>query len=437
MKRLSLFLCFAFMASVALAQTATITQTGTNNGSSILQSMTGNNATTDQNGVHNLIKVEQKTGSGNVALVNQNGNENGAGSVPVNKGYVKQDGANNKAYINEGVRDGAVTSFADAYIDQLGEGNSASITSEGNYFNSIYHGITQIHNLQGLGNRADVFQKNYNSDMSIFQKGADNAVTGWQDGSNNQYAVKQDGLSNRASIIQLGANNLGGSWSNGTFDYTPAWNLLLQTGDQNTADAKQLGSSVFKMTQEGNLNVAKIEEQGNNIVTTFQQGNKNIIGGMIICNPSDVAVFADGSSMYATQLGDNNKLYVSTVGSLTVLQNSVLFGSGAEGNTIKYTQTHTGIVDFTQVGDKNLIWLKNTSTNHPMQVDVDQDGVGNTVGSFEADVCVGCAVFAGTSLDVDQKGNGNSLNLNSTFDGAVVTVSQNGNMNWASVVQVP
>jgi len=38
-------------------------------------------------------------------------------------------------------------------------------------------------------------------------------------------------------------------------------------------------------------------------------------------------------------------------------------------------------------------------------------------------------------LDIDQLGNGNSLNLNSNSVGAVVDVIQKGNNNFASVIQ--
>lgn len=433
MKKLSLFFGFALMASMVFAQTATITQTGTSNASSILQKSTGNTAVTDQNGTSNMITVEQKNGSGNLATVNQNGTKNGEGSVPINMGFVKQDGANNEALINEGVRGGAVSNFADAYIDQKGVGNFAKLSTEGSYFNSIFHGITQIQDLQGLGNRATVSQKNYNSDMSVYQKGADNEFTGIQDGSNNQYAVKQIGLTNKAGITQLGNNNIGGSWDNGSSDYTPEWNLLLQTGDENLASALQKGGSKFKMTQKGNLNVARIEEQANNVVTTLQEGNRNIIGGILNCVPTDVAIFADGASMFATQLGDNNKLYVSTAGSLTVNQDNHLAAT-MDGNTIKYTQTAAGTVDFTQLGDKNLIWLKNTSVYVPMDVDVDQIGTSNTVALFGGETLT-CAKFAGAHLNVDQVGDLNALHLDSQFTGAVVDVMQTGTSNWASVIQ--
>jgi len=126
-------------------------------------------------------------------------------------------------------------------------------------------------------------------------------------------------------------------------------------------------------------------------------------------------------------------LYVSTAGALTIVQDNT--GTAMVGNTIKYTQTAAGIVGLTQDGDNNLIWLKNTSTANPMKVEVDQDGNGNTVASFENGIATGCAKFAGASLDVDQIGDLNSLHLNSTGAFDVVDVMQNGSSNWASVTQ--
>lgn len=444
MKKISLVLGFALMASVLFAQNTAVTnQTGTNNKSGISQTNSLNSASTDQIGADNQIKVEQKGGNSNIAVGVQNGVRNGNASVPANYGYIKQDGASNQAYLYEGklatqAAAEVKSNDADAFIDQKGNGNIATISTKGDGFNSPNHGITQIQvaNIGLLGNRATVIQQTVNGvnlDMNIYQSGSDNEVNGTQIGNNSQYAVRQVGLSNNATVNQTGGGNQEAAWYN--FGPEPTWNVLSQTGARNIASASQAGNSLFKMTQIGDDNTAKIDEQGNNVVSTLQNGNLNIIGGILNCVPTDVAVFVNGASMDATQLGDKNKLYVSTAGSLTVVQNNVAAGASALGNTIKYTQTAAGVVGLTQTGDNNLIWLKNTSATVPMSVDVDQLGNGNTVASFENGIATGCAKFAGSHLDVDQIGDLNSLHLNSTGALDVVDVMQNGTSNWASVTQ--
>lgn len=431
MKKLSLVLGFAFMASMVFAQnTSTTNQNGTENKSSVAQVGTLNTATVDQIGAKNFVTVDSK-GKSNSAVVEQNGSQNGFGSIP-NWGYIKQDGEANTAVLKEGKKGGATSSDADGFIDQKGNDNHATLEILGQYHNLINHGITQIQDRETKGNIATVVQSSYNNDMDVFQKGSENLVNGSTAGSNNQFFVDQTGIKNTATVIQVGNNN--GEWGYywGWHQNDRNWNVLSQTGNDNVGSVIQASDNKFKMTQVGDQNTAKIEEQGNNVVTILQDGNKNIIGGIVNCVPTDVAIFATGASMDATQLGDNNKLFVNTAGALTVLQKGMILG---DGNTIKYTQTGAGVVALVQEGDKNLIWLKNTSVTTPMDVDVDQIGNGNTVASFENGVATSCAKFAGSHLDVDQIGNLNSLHLDSTDPAASVDVLQQGNSNWASVTQ--
>jgi len=165
----------------------------------------------------------------------------------------------------------------------------------------------------------------------------------------------------------------------------------------------------------------------------LQVGNNNVVGGLSGNQRTDIAVFLPGSSLDAIQFGDNNKLNVNTAGNLLVTQNNL--STSMVGNTIKYTQTNKGDVTLFQLGDNNLMWLKNTSPSDPMDVDVDQTGLGNTVAFIVDGVATSCARFAGKHLNIDQQGNLNSLNLDSQSVSAVVDVLQKGNSNWASVIQ--
>jgi len=439
MKKISLVLGFALMASLVFAQnTATVNQSGNAQKATVAQAGVSNSASVDQLNLNNTVSVDTK-GNRNTVVVEQNGANNGSGSIPVaNKGYVKQDGNDNMATLKEGLKDGSKTAYdSDGLIDQKGNQNEAQLLISGQYMNFTTHGITQIQEQGVKGNKAFITQASYNSDMDVYQKGSENLTTGTTLGQNNQFFVDQTGVKNTATINQNGSNNgeFGYDWGLGAnaVGTVRNWDILSQKGEGNVGSVTQASGNMFNMTQIGDDNTAKIDEQGNNVVTTLQNGNLNIIGGILNCLPTDVAVFVNGASMDATQLGDNNKLYVSTAGALTIVQDNT--GTAMVGNTIKYTQTAAGIVGLTQDGDNNLIWLKNTSTANPMKVEVDQDGNGNTVASFENGIATGCAKFAGASLDVDQIGDLNSLHLNSTGAFDVVDVMQNGSSNWASVTQ--
>jgi hypothetical protein len=443
MKKVSLVLGFALMAGMVFAQnSATTNQSGVSNKSTITQDGNqSNTAKIDQIGSSNSIMVEQKNGSGNTAIGVQNGDKNGEASVAAGYGYIKQDGASNKAYLFEGTLAktnptvvATSSSQADGFIDQKGNGNEASLTTKGSGFNTPDHGIKQIQLNGTLGNYATVTQENYNVDMNVFQSGSNNHATGHQFGTENQYDINQNGLSNEATVIQNGNNNENPVWNYGV---TPLGNILNQDGTLNKASVTQGNSDVFLITQNGVSNTAYIAQADNSIVNVNQQGNNNTVGGLLSTGAkTDVASFGNGAGLQATQNGDYNDLYVSTAGSLTTVQG---VGGLSHNNTIEYTQTQAGIVGLTQAGSHNLILLKNTSSVAVMDVDVDQSGDSNGVALYAngfGAAATGTALFAGVKLDVDQTGIGsNLLNLNSTDADATVIVMQSGSSNMASVVQ--
>ena len=314
----------------------------------------------------------------------------------------------------------------DFKIDQIGGKNVADVAQEGSLLQVESYGLKQTRTGENTpGNFAQIRQTNTLQSLNVEQTGSGNRLISNQSGNTNQFSAFQTGAGNIANITQRNSNN----WDDW---YSTSNNKLTQSGDANEAYITQNGDSKFLVTQNGNLNLVGLEQTGST-AKVLQDGNSNIIGGIVDCVPTSTSILSTGSSLDATQLGDNNKLYLSTVGVLTVVQDNT--GTAMVGNTIKYTQTAYGIVSLNQDGDKNLIWLKNTSTANPMEVDVDQDGNGNTIASFENGIATSCAKFAGASLDVDQIGNLNSLHLNSTGAYDVVDVLQNGTNNWASVTQ--
>ncbi|HZL09583.1 MAG TPA: hypothetical protein VFC65_06270 [Prolixibacteraceae bacterium] len=431
MKKVSLFLGFAFMASMVFAQnSATVNQTNDGNKANVTQSGPKNTAQVDQVGSSNFVTVDSK-GTDNTATVVQNGSRNGDYGKP-NWGFLKQDGNNNIATLKEGLLGGTVSNDNDGFIDQKGNGNTATMEIMGSNHNFVNHGITQIQNEATLGNTATIKQSSYNNDMDVRQEGSANVVNGTTQGSNDQFFVGQHGINNNATVSQIGDNN--GEYASGFNIGTTGdtWNRITQTGSDNIGSVAQGSNNRFKMEQYGVTNTAKISQLGNNVVTTLQDGDLNIIAGY----SSDVAEFAIGASMEAKQYGSDNKLYVSTAGSLTVNQGKL--AQDGNHNTIKYIQTSTGSATLDQDGNSNLIWLNNTSAA-TASIDIDQTGDGNVVASFAGDVASGArsaATFAGASLTIDQKGAGsNLLNLNSAGADAVIDVMQDGTNNWASVNQ--
>ena len=448
MKKLTFLLVLACMASTIFSQNTTVvTQTGDNDNATVAQ--TGNDhqaqvaqtgdknvATVDQfGGDHNYIDVVSK-GDKNTVDVDQNGTDLNAANVGI-YGYIHQTGDKNNATLNQ---DG---NNIDAKIDQQNGKNTAVFTQKGSWLQLESNGLVQIRTLGDEGNKATLNQSNTLQSLNIIQTGSGNEITSDQSGNTNQFSAFQTGIKNTAQLTQSGNYNWDG-WS------SIANNVLTQTGAYNDAKIKQLGNSKFLVDQIGAFNKADLELTGSwanvNQIGAFntagleltgswanvnQIGDNNKVGGLLNNLPTDVAVFLPGSSLDATQLGGNNELYVNTAGNLITNQNNLL--SHMVGNTIKYTQTHTGDVVLTQLGDKNLIWLKNTSSSVPMDVDVDQIGDGNKVASLG--VTTSSANFAGAHLDIDQLGNYNSLNLDSNSAGAVVDVWQKGNNNQASVIQ--
>jgi len=433
MKKLTIVLVLACMASMVFSQNttvvtqkgdndeATVTQTGNDHQAQVAQTGDKNVATIDQfGGDRNYIDVVSKGNKNNVD-VDQNGTKlNGANAGIY--GYIHQTGDENDATLLQ--VGNIIDAQIDAKIDQKNGKNTAVFTQKGSWLQLANDGLVQIRTFGDEGNKATLNQSNTFQSLNIIQTGSGNEITSDQSGNTNQFSAFQTGIKNTAQITQSGNDNWDG-WTSTTN------NVLNQSGAYNDAKITQLGNSKFLVSQFGASNETGLELTGS-WANVMQIGNYNIVGGLLNCNTTtDIAVLLPGSSLDALQIGDNNKLYVNTAGNLKTIQNNLL--THMVGNTIKYTQTNVGDVELTQLGDKNLMWLKNTSSSVPMDVDVDQIGDGNTVALLGQ--TTSCAKFAGAHLDVDQIGNYNSLNLDSNSSGAIVDVLQKGNSNQASVIQ--
>jgi len=334
-------------------------------------------------------------------------------------GHIYQTGEKNEVNLHQEGKN------IDISVEQKNGNNKATISQVGTRLQFEVSGVLQIRENGVKGNTAKLTQRNTLQSMDVVQKGSGNEIASTQRGIKNQFSANQEGIDNLALITQSGDNNWVG-WTSFT------GNRLEQSGTKNNATITQLGNSNFLIEQYGMSNKTGLELTGS-WASVLQIGNSNVVGGLAGCKLTDVAVLLPGSSLDAIQFGDNNKLNINTAGNLVVTQNNLL--TSMVGNTIMYTQTNKGDVVLSQLGDKNLIRLKNTSFSDPMDVEVDQAGVENTIALFSNGVATSSASFAGKHLNIDQLGNLNSLNLDSKSKGAIVDVLQKGNNNWASVIQ--
>jgi len=415
MKKVIFLFAMVLAVSFAMAQnTLNVAQTGSEN-----------DANVNQVGTEIYMDVVS-TGNGNEVNVNQIGTELNVAD-PTVSGYVHQTGDANEATLSQ---DGQKIDFK---IDQQGGLNKAQVDQSGSWLQDETLGLKQIRTGE-KGNIADIKQANSLQSLDVLQRGSNNRITSDQKGNTNQFSAYQLGEDNKAEIRQDGTNNFH-DWND------KVNNNLRQQGNLNEAYINQFGNSgQFFVQQIGNSNKTNFQFEGDgNWANIMQYGDENVVGGMLDCQRTVSALFTvDEASLDATQRGDKNKLYVSTAGSLTSLQQNTATVAGSRlGNEIRYTQTEVGDVEFRQIGDANLIWLKNTSASLPMDVDIDQTGNGNKVAQLRTNGnAFDCALFAGNHLDIDQYGGDNNLlNLNSTGAADVVDVLQNGSNNWASVTQ--
>ena len=169
-----------------------------------------------------------------------------------------------------------------AYIDQIGDGNSASVTQTARV-----------------------------AYAKVDQDGSGNAVILSQNGTGKAYAdVKQKGSDSFAAVQQAGSGqNVVYLSQNGSSNW--AW------ANQNAAGAVHNGA---RMTQTGNNNDMALTQSGSdNLALLTQEG--------------------DGNGMSATQVGDGNRLAWTQQGNgLTDLQ-VVQTGGMEKGGQLAITQT--------------------------------------------------------------------------------------------------
>jgi hypothetical protein len=300
MKKLFAFILVLLMCGYSFGQnistvstsgddnTADVTQTGQNT-SNILQITNSSDADVIQDGVGNVVDLDQKgswpAGSKSLdelAYIQQLGNNNQAQlwqladqNTGSNEGNQYQDGNNNKLIAMQH------TINANLDQDQIGNNNEA-------------------HSYQvGLNGYVKQYQEGIQNIAAVDEQGGGgwvvgNSATQIQDGNWNKSQISQYGdgglksaQGNTANISQYGSDNWAGEglFNNGLFG-------IYQEGDYNTAN----------VTQNDNVNWSKVLQYGDgNIVNVTQNGGTGLF--------NTYGDYVNKSTI--TQTGDNNNSTVS------------------------------------------------------------------------------------------------------------------------------
>ena len=177
-----------------------------------------------QNGNSNIANTTQFGGTGNRALIEQNGNSNSHGIVQNGSGNVAAVGV----YAGPG---GAVSTGNTGSIIQQGVDNTAGalVVGSRNQFMIAQRPDLATGNLQALGNIAAVAQWGNDNKASQIQSGIGNQVGVVQQGDFNDTTQRQIGNYNQLMLVVNGSNN--------TLD-------LNQTGNLNNLSYVVNGSNV-------------------------------------------------------------------------------------------------------------------------------------------------------------------------------------------------
>jgi len=244
-------------------------------------------ATINQTGVDNYAAVEQQNADGSSARITQVGDRNHAGAA-----------ASGDAAATQGIRQ-VNASFSSAQIDQRGNDNEASIHQQ-DVFNVYWSRIVQGEAFGSNGNFASIEQSALrNSFAEVFQDRA----------SGNSGAITQTGDSQFGQIVQ-GAYR----WNNGwVFTGTAANNNtagVTQSGEHQSSIVNQLGdSNRANSNQSGAWNDSVIIQEGSfNFALVLQHGSGGEFGER---NVARVTQAGTGHSATASQAGMGNTALIN------------------------------------------------------------------------------------------------------------------------------
>jgi len=448
MKKLLLLAAFGLFASPALAQnTASTSSTGSNNtvdvdqsgsnSATVTQGQVGtpandNAAIVQQLGTSNTAEIEQTgsnnegavvqgrfnaftgTATGNQATVTQSGSDNtgnfGAGDdgAIIGQGYlggtatdavaeVTQSGSGGQVLAVQGVRD-ATTTRSEATIEQGGFNNIA-VSRQGEFAGSSSTGDDVL--IRQLSGGQDNF--------ALVTQGRD------QSSSNSEAIVVQGGSFDVASVDQGGDNQfvrvLQGD-SGGTSSFNSATVSQVDGGAGNAVYLDQ-GTSFFGGMVSASGNDASVVQNGVDNQVNIEQGTD-----------------LQSSAAYATVM--NSEATASQTGN----ESFILIAQGGDSQRGDIAQTgNSNDARLFQIGSDHVVLLDQTGGGI---ANILQDGNGSAVVGIGSDLVSGTLLRAqstgGSTLDVDQFGDGNVLFLDQN-NGGTATVMQDGMTNTATVVQ--
>jgi hypothetical protein len=448
MKKVIFLFAMIFAVSMAMAQnTINLTQTGSDNESENTQGAgNGNLADIDQIGDENKVVTEQ-FGDNNMGTIIQ-GDENNAkilqgksdANGSGNTGIINQDEGHtanieqieyylysghlpvsNKAEIRQTKQDGGTSG---AWINQYGESNEARIDQTGvsriNVTlrgNSNFVGDRYLYN--GFGEQINSYSGFF---TRFFLTGNDNNAGLYQVGATDAW-VSVTGNSNTTNVLQNG----------GTSTYWNRVDIQLQ-GDDNDVDVLQVGygNDSKVMTYPGNNNTVTHDFDGNVIrgatmigytgtTTTQSDGNTATQTSVGNNNTTWTRILGNDNTLTTDQLGSNNKIgdayysFLSGYPNPSDYSENALYGiiQKGDGNTAELRQWSNGNTSFMkQVGDENTARLQQTDGGN---ASIWQNGYQNLVAGIDAECLTSdWAIFTGTSLLVDQDGSKNKLYLNAS-----------------------
>jgi hypothetical protein len=264
-------------ASAFAGDTAHATQAGTNNVFSVQQiANSGNNSATIRQGLSgpadgNSANISQRTVSGSVAVVGQDGIDN-LGTLDQRNTNASQVTISQQSFGSgsTGAVEQAGTSLSITNLQQVGDGNSATLSQKqtvGSQTMLLQQGDANTARLTVVGadrSRVNVNQLGTGNYSTVNQHQGSNLVLNASSlGQDHTLLVDQSGVDLLAQTEQLGAGNSlsviqKGDGGAGGLNRA----IIQQTGNANLADVTQRGAGfTADLTQSGSGNMGTIQQR--------------------------------------------------------------------------------------------------------------------------------------------------------------------------------
>lgn len=289
--------------------------------------------TVTQTGTWNAA-ITNQNGTGNAYITIGQSNSNGANASQVNTATATQTGATNESSIgisqfngNSNTATATQTGGANSSaIQQWGTGNTATTTQTAAASNALANAITIN---QGRTLTADVVgtqngvdgRRSFSAGDDSFALSTSSQFTGFQSGAQNTIQATQMGLQQVAFFTQTGVNN----WIFSRQANSGNQATTTQTGNANTSNQTQIGvngfasidqnsnTNLLNMTQDVGSTLARLTAQqyggGQNVIASYQgAGNDNraevyqgTLGGTAIANLTDLRQSGNGNRLTVNQ----------------------------------------------------------------------------------------------------------------------------------------